>query len=558
MRPFDSETLLVVYGPKGTHGEMRFTFTGRPYVINRRTPGIQLHETARNGLTFSYPHTDGEQVAFRGPDGKQYRILILSRHTAGRTWFLKAKQGRKERELIVMGPDYIDNPDDINNMTFEFSDVHQTRDVTVMSGQPWIFNGLSQTKPWDRGTGLTQFRFTGSFAFPSENSEQPMRVLTFHEGTAKRDGAEALPEFDSSAWMSWEGRPRPFEELGITTGHAWYRTTFDLKSTQMPTQTDLNVEHASDFVGIYVNGHYLTTLSPLGTEIFSAHKHPRYQFFGINDWLVLGRNVIAFRVETWGHGSFMFPRGRVTVGNAQIPAVGFDALKGLYGHADLTFSYNNDSTSRPTRLNLSTWQARPLTGGELSGWQKREANTDTWQPITFPLRLNPGENLWVQTRFQTTNLPDIRKFNAPLTLALQGEQIKATLFLNNRLIGRWLSDTDWLRRGSWMESVRDPWMEFSPDHFPFALERLRRDGEANVLTLLLEDTSHNAGATPGVSGHLDQLSIMYNQDRWSNPANRHRIPERAFSFRSIKAPVTAHPEPRLLTWLKSYFANDAR
>ena len=113
----------------------------------------------------------------------------------------------------------------------------------------------------------------------------------------------------------------------------WYRAEIDLAD---PKSNDghLWVAHASDFVGIYVNGTYVTTVAPLGTEIDSSGR-ARYDFPALRPLLVKGRNVIAFRVEVWGHGSFMWPRGVLDASKAQLPSLGFDAVKGLWGTARL-------------------------------------------------------------------------------------------------------------------------------------------------------------------------------------------------------------------------------
>jgi hypothetical protein len=89
-----------------------------------------------------------------------------------------------------------------------------------------------------------------------------------------------------------------------------YRATFNL--TKIPRIPTLYVPSASTFVGIYVNGVYITTLNPLGTEINSASDDPHYRFKIDPKLLHLGENILAFRVEVWGHGSFMFFRGSLS------------------------------------------------------------------------------------------------------------------------------------------------------------------------------------------------------------------------------------------------------
>src|SRR6185436_9182670 len=122
--------------------------------------------------------------------------------------------------------------------------------------------------------------------------------------------------------------------------------------------------------------------APLGTEIDNRSWTPSYAFPDVTPYLIEGENVIAFRVEIWGHGSFMWPRGNLLPTKAQLPSLGFDAVKGLWGNAELG------------GVPLTRWEVRAGLGGERAGWSTRDAAPGTWTPVALPTTLVPGAVTW--------------------------------------------------------------------------------------------------------------------------------------------------------------------
>ena len=74
----------------------------------------------------------------------------------------------------------------------------------------------------------------------------------------------------------------------------------------------------------------------MGTEIHNDSWSLDYVFEDVVPYLNEGWNQIAFKVEVWGHGSFMWAKGNLTNTNLAAPALGYDGFKGLYGEATLT------------------------------------------------------------------------------------------------------------------------------------------------------------------------------------------------------------------------------
>jgi hypothetical protein len=258
------------------------------------------------------------------------------------------------------------------------------------------------------------------------------------------------------------------------------------------------VEHASDILGIYVNGTYLSTLSPMGTEIDGNSLNSQYRFPDLRPYLHKGTNVIAFRTEIWGHGSFMFPRGKLDGTQAQIPAVGFDSEKGLFGQAQVGWR------------KLSHWAVSAGLHGENAGYQSPQFDDRHWASQTLPTTLAKGDVKWYRTHFDAADLANNADFHAPLVLALKGINAKATIYLNGRLIGRWISDNQWLERGFWGRAQRDMWMNTSPDEFPIDRQQLNPAGQENTLAVVFEDTS---GSSDSTGGSIDSMQLKYGTDK---------------------------------------------
>jgi hypothetical protein len=121
---------------------------------------------------------------------------------------------------------------------------------------------------------------------------------------------------------------------------------------------------------------------------------------------------------------------------------------------------------------------------------------------------------WYRTAFRADELPDPARFHAPVVLHLEGRSSKATLYLNGHLVGRWLSDTDWLGRGTWARPTRDMWMNTSPDDFPISAETLLPG--RNTLAIAFEDGS-GPDEPPGT---IDRLELRYHREARGNDGHR--------------------------------------
>ncbi len=402
-RAHNGRKLLVLYGEGA--GELTLDTNGRAKIVSA-DDGVQVraHDEAQLAVTYDYEPDrrltidDGEQLV---------DVLITSRDRAGKLWFVE----------------------------------HEGRDIMVENAELVRKDGTE---------------LVIESTAPRADRAVPDVLQT---GVLATGASEADIDHDTTGWTSFVGEPRHLETFGINEGHAWYRTELDLTAEDITKDASLKIDHASDFVGVYVNGDYITTQAPNGTEMeladLQAHVRP-------------GKNVIAFRTEIWGHGSFMLPEGRIWPTKAALPAVGMDSMKGLSGAASLAGK------------SLDNWKVRAGLG------EATESSASA-----APTELAPGAVARYRVDFDAADVPD--GSDGPISLRLEGKDTKATIRLNGDVVGRWLSDDEWLHRGTWADPTRTVWSNASPDDFPIPQERLQTG--TNTIEITYEDASDGAGST---------------------------------------------------------------
>jgi hypothetical protein len=484
-RPFNGEQLLVLYGSPGSEGELQLHIPD--WKLVSKSDDLRVREANPGSLSLSYPHRHGATALIENARGERLRILISHLGEVGHFWFLK----RGNEDILVTGVDFIESLPESGELRYEADE--RSREILILSNAAVHVRGHETLSAFDPLSGLSRYRRLSATVPPT--------LPPLQSGVKKGDMAEALPETSTQGWIQWEGEPHALEHLDIFKGRAWYRTEFDIPDLKAVNGRDrLYIQSASDIVGIYLNGQYVSTVAPVGTEIDNLGPGS-YRFASILPYLKVGRNVLAFRTEVWGHGSFMFGKGSVLGTKARLPALPYDGLKGLYGRADIA------------GIPLTRWQLRNDLTGERLDYADPGFDDSSWTPTSLTGELQKGEIRWVRTRFATDDLPSSDAWSAPVILKVQGRRSKATLYLNGQMIGRWLSDADWLKRGSWAQPQRGMWVPLSPDHFPIPREMLYTDGRENVITAVFEDCSHSSEA-PGV---IERFALDYNQEdlRWT-------------------------------------------
>lgn len=496
IRDFNGDQLMVVYGHAGTEGEIQLSNFNGTATIHYADSNVSINENTSGKINLSYDHEKNTHAVVSA-NGKTLRLLITTKPEAAKVWFIE-KGGK---DIVVAGPDYLNAESASINFAglhFEMEHDADNSDLLVMANQ-----NLSSVNNLNISSAYNSQTQSALFSSPNASNAPAIASNLINSGKIKSDIAESTKDYNDSNWISWNGQPKSIESLGTIKGHVWYRAELNLTGWNwLPfwEPTDLWIEHASDIVGVYVNGTYLTTLAPLGTELDGNHWNSKYQFPDLRPYLKKGKNIIAFRVETWGHGSFMFPRGKLTATYAQMPAVGFDSEKGLFGQAQVGWR------------KLENWSMRADLGGEMAGYAQTNYNDSNWSNTSFPRSLNKGDIQWYRTSFDAADLPDADNFHAPVVIALQGKNAKASIYVNGRKIGRWISDTNWLSRGFWGRAIRNMWMNTNPDHFPLDRSLLKPAGQQNTIAIVFEDTSSDKEA----AGNISKLAIEYSQENNGN------------------------------------------
>jgi hypothetical protein len=290
------KSLLVLYGKLGSTGEIALD-----HAINQTVPKEVKSVFGSNTLTLIYQYSAKPlEFKIKSKYGDETTIIILDTYTAGTCWFPIYKHS----PAMICGLEFVDESKPLWSLPAE------------VSGKSEIFVFLAKESPTRVRVGsllLAKSVTSGSFEYSP--LALPFRTLTFTDGFLTMDNAEATSSVISSSasysdmfkskskfgWIKLGDNPKDLDSLGFATGHSWYRATVTLTST--PANPYLYIPSASNFVAIYINGHYITTLNPIGTEIDSKSSHPNYGFQIPNEVLKIGVNHLAFHIEIWGHGN---------------------------------------------------------------------------------------------------------------------------------------------------------------------------------------------------------------------------------------------------------------
>jgi len=488
-RTFNGEKLLVLYGKKNKEGELVLEGLNKDSVVYKDDSITYIDNQNNNNIAIKYVYDEFLQLKIN-LNGEILNIIITDSYNAGRFWFFNLENV----DYLISGIDYLKLISTIANaIKFQFEYPQNNSNIYLMSSNKVEINNLNLIN-YNESTKVSKYE-KPAFENPPQLNES-----LISSGKTIKDNNEIQFDYDDSNWIKYEGEPKNLEYSGIIRGHSFYRGEVNLTQNDI-YEGELYIDSVSDIIGVYINGNYITTLSPLGTEINNKSNNGKYQFTIPENYLKTGKNIIALRTEIWGHGSFMWPRGSLKVGYAKIPALGFDSLKGLSGEAKLN------------GINIDKWSVKADLTGESLKYYEKNINSSLWNNSTIPLQLNKGDIIWYKTNFKTSDIYNKNKYNAPVSLNLSGKNTKATIFVNGMLIGRWISDNNWLERGSWTNVLRDMWSNTNPDYYPVPQSILNEDETLNDLTIAFEDTSSDIDTTGGI---INKVQFVYNKDEKEN------------------------------------------
>eukprot|EP00834_Sanchytrium_tribonematis_P000636 NODE_12_length_54577_cov_0.384100.p1 type:complete len:1039 gc:universal NODE_12_length_54577_cov_0.384100:24666-27782(+) len=207
--------------------------------------------------------------------------------------------------------------------------------------------------------------------------------------------------------------------------------------SKKPKKVVLVFERLGDFACFYLNDKPLECRTPLMMmhkfEIDSNH-------FNLKD---TSKYILKIVVSIWGRGNFMFPSGdlghipyknkKINTGiHFNMVILACDGLKGVFGNTTL-----NGSPLR--KFNVSSKFARDSSKlTRLNQYSKSDAPRS--------VQVKKGELKWVSYFIKSKHLMTTSKIAN--SIKLKGQSLKANLYINNIVIGKFISDEGFIQDGN--------------------------------------------------------------------------------------------------------------
>jgi len=496
IRDYHGRRLLVMAGAEGTWGEFRLSgLKGTPLEIKGNTlADVVVDENDGTTFTVHYRHAADGFLVLGLERGKILEVMITTIDRANRIWFA----GAGGKEYLVEGVEYLEKSGS-GAQGLEMV-VHRSAGtflVTLLL--PSSPTGVEDEESGGAVTGWTYDPVTWALSYTVPVSYTLPTLPSVNTG---RWTTEPLPSWPE-AMSTWNGQPQALEKLGINRGHAWYLARFTLGA--VPTGATIRVDAGSDMISAYVNGTYVGTVLPTNKAVKIAVT---------GSVLIAGNNELIFRVQIWGHNIFHIPQ---LPGIIDVPVAAIDSLRGLQGDAVVD--------TGASIVDIAEWGVVQYLRGEREGYISNKYNDGAWtvlgQPMTAgtPFTIPDGGTAWFRTTFQGNEMPDPAAIYAPVVITLSGKNVLGTIWLNERLIGRWLSDNDWLLKGVdtsvpgvATRAIRDMWMDKPGAADQFYMPGSLISQGTNTLAISFEDMSNADGEPSPDDGIMTGLEIRYNTD----------------------------------------------
>ncbi len=271
-------TVLVLYGSKGTQGELCLRLEEKPVVV-----GDIRHEwnSRHKVLRLNYVHPDTEKVflvRLRAP----LELIITNEERAARTWL--PCFGDEEMPMV-------------SNLYFLREWEVRDQSISLLAElEPQKRTEISIVVPRKvrdvmvnvRRIGFSHDKDTSILSFSLTTKESPNLVQNLN-GTWKAR-AELLAkevDYDHSQWQSWIPG-MPLEALGyMKNGYSWYRCAF--KAPQTMKNAVLSIPEIRDCGIVFVNGKFVGKgIGKISVDIGDTLKKDE-------------ENVLAICVESVGH-----------------------------------------------------------------------------------------------------------------------------------------------------------------------------------------------------------------------------------------------------------------
>ena len=247
---------------------------------------------------------------------------------------------------------------------------------------------------------------------------------------------------NTTKWIPLQSDLPSLESLEMTEGTIYYRTTVNT------TIDRLQINSISDFVTLYLDSKCILSLCPLGTKLDNRDINHNYQF----NFPKSHTTELLIKVDIWGRGHIIFPKGHIgyipspfglipSGIHLRIPAAAMDTRKGIIGKVKVNGK------------EIKQWEifhALPLTSIELDNAKDRK--------LPFPIK--NGQVVWISFTV------DPISHATPLSLKLHGIGLKGVLYINDKVIGKWISGDSILKKGNFYTATRETFSLLDKDHYP--------------------------------------------------------------------------------------------
>jgi len=427
-RKYAMGTAFVVYGKKGTKGEMSVR-TGAGSITVLEGPA-EVRTTGGDSL-LKYRHAGIGIVKIA-----DVYLFFIEQEMSGRVeeldagllfhnfyYLEKIKETMNTIELVAQVKE--------NNSNFlkffPLTAKTRTRTITV--------NGREITT----GDGKKNSIQTASFD-QKIFADRP-EVYWISEWKYYADWAEATPGYDHSGWLKID-RPVSLEELGlIEHGYYWYRTRFALAGR--PGRVLMDYRHNNtDRMFIYLNG-----------ELVYKSHNKKIRQLDITRALQKGENVIAVLYANEFHNKSHPHEGELI------------KYSGLMNPFKL---HGEDTAGRPLAITLESFSVQKGLHGINKGFHRLEYDDSAWPMVPGTVRKlvaapELGHIIWLRRKFRYN--PG-EGFSAPLLLRIPDADQRLTMYVNGRPVARY--------------DTLGPQEEF------YIPETYFNHGAENVLALILE------------------------------------------------------------------------
>eukprot|EP00835_Amoeboradix_gromovi_P001964 NODE_101_length_20473_cov_0.516590.p1 type:complete len:1017 gc:universal NODE_101_length_20473_cov_0.516590:17268-20318(+) len=476
---YSRQSLLMLYGVVDSVAEIEFSVQGDVQFYSSFGYKFKKHES---GLFTSFKIQSSPFTLHLIASNHILTIIVMDRYLSGRTYI--AENG------ILMGCDLY-NPL-ANTMSFitDSADFYTYGISSLNSRFEEEYVNQPNISSVDGSAGLKAWRVDHDI-----NYVKPIVI---------KAAFQTIDTTNTDSTFIKLPRLLESELLNMTEGYITYKSEFVLD--KVSSRNKLYIEHASDFVSVFINNKYLTSLVPLGSRINSDDGHFRFRFKIPSETLVVGTNTVILKCDVWGRGSFICPKGKVSyvpifnyqvpIGfSIEIPQLGNDANKGIYGRT----TFNDKELKWGYSIGLT---------GEKEGYYKKQHGRTK---IEIPHKVKGGDIEFIN--FNVRLPKSMHKI--PFSLKLKGKDLKADIYMNDEIIGRWISDEGWLQKSR--ENIdRNALSLMNMDHFPIP------SGYEEIHISLLLDSKGD--------GVLEHVEVGISEEMLDKDAKVHGQYERVYNL----------------------------